>query len=398
MNDRLRLALGWELGDKTFIWPGTNLDVKGNRIDPKAACALGLAHRHELLELRLLSSHVCKDTLPLIRAVMAQINGCPMITPVHLHDMCSEGDVYLRKEQIEHLLTERERHVTVEICDAVAAVEAQLVRVSSAMKRVQTWRNRVAELERQEAAGKTTKIDAGLARLDGIDAQSEFLREVVLWKRNVVKLAAVQGVLAEQCQPARPAAGAAEAATIPEPSAVPSLPPAPNPSAAGAAGPAPRALIVPGIPTPPSVPAAAAAAWAPKPPAMIGVPSRSGAAISIATSVPVVPTAAAAPLAPNPPTTIRVCDRSGAAISIAASVPVVPTVAAAPLAPNPPATIRAHEPSDNSAVPIAPDPPGSAESASAGSPRGVGGLSSAPEGSQQLAGGKRGATPGSDVQ
>ena len=208
-NDRLKFLLGWDLCNKDCIWPSTNLDVTGNKIDLNDACAVGLAHRHELMELRLLACRTCSETLPLVRAVLAQTDKTPMLTPTHLHDMSSDRDLYLRKEQIEHILGERERSATVEICDAVAAVEAQLLRVSSALRKVQTWEDRAEELKREEAAGKATRVDAGLARLDGIDAKTEYLREVVLWKRSLIRLAAVQGRLAAECECATFDAGVA---------------------------------------------------------------------------------------------------------------------------------------------------------------------------------------------
>ena len=198
-NDRLKLLLGWDLANKNYIWPSANLDVTRNKIDLNEACAAGLAHRHDLIQLRLLASRICPDTLPLVRTILAQTDGSPMLMPTKLREMKSDRDLYLRKEQIEHLLAERQRSVTVEIADAVAAVEAQLQRLSAALKKVQSWQDRVEELKRQEAGGKATRVDAGLARLDGFDARTEYLREVVLWKRSLVKLAAVQGLLAAQC-------------------------------------------------------------------------------------------------------------------------------------------------------------------------------------------------------
>lgn len=209
-NDRLKLYLGWDLAAKNCIWPSTDLDVAYRTIDANEACATGLAHRHDLVQLQLLLSRLCSDTLPLARAVLAQTDGSPMIMPSKLRDLKSDRDLYLRKEQLEHLFAQRQRTATVEIAAAVNAVDAQLQRLSPALKKMQNWQDRAAELKRQEAAGKATTLDAGLARLDGIEARTEFLREVVFWKRSLTRLAAVQGCLASECQCAHSEASVAD--------------------------------------------------------------------------------------------------------------------------------------------------------------------------------------------
>lgn len=217
LNDRLRLLLGWDLGIEARVWPIADLNVTPTAVNVEAAVSAGLANRRDLLELRLLLSGLNEHTLPLVRAVLALADGTPMTMPTGLKDLKSQRDLYLREEQLEHLLAERERSAAAEIREAVSTLETRLRQVRLAQESVRVGQDHVAELQRQQRAGRVTELDISLARLEAVAADGNLFHAVVAWKLALVKLNAAQGLLAANplsvpaedespCQPEAPTA------------------------------------------------------------------------------------------------------------------------------------------------------------------------------------------------
>jgi hypothetical protein len=203
LNDRLRLACGWQPQQPERIWPVADLTVTAETLDVEAAVAEGMAQRSDLLQLRQMLCRLDADTLPLARALLAQVDGIPSATTPGLRAWKSDRDLHLRREQLQHLLAERERAAVVEIADAVTGVELRRRQVWLSHQRVLTWRERTAELERQLAAGKASRLEVGQARLEALAAEGLLLHDVIAWKTALVKLAAAQGSLASE-SPAAP--------------------------------------------------------------------------------------------------------------------------------------------------------------------------------------------------
>jgi hypothetical protein len=218
LNNRLRLLLGLDTADPARICPATDLLISGTTINVDEAVNKGLAQRYDLGKLRLLVERLDCDTLPVIRAVLSQVDGTLMIAPTGLKDLKSSRDLCLRREQLEHLLAQRERAASVEITEAAATVDAHVRQARLATSYLQNWQERQADLERQQGAGRITKLDIGMARLDVNAARIALIHEVVAWKIGLVKLAAAQGCLAAEDNtycPDRPVPPEREPAVLP---------------------------------------------------------------------------------------------------------------------------------------------------------------------------------------
>jgi len=200
-NDRLKLMLGWDIADKHRIRPSCDASVSQGAIDVEEAIKCGLANRSDLLQLRVLAQGITPGTLPLARAFIGQADGMTAASPPGLGEMKSQRDLHLRREQLMHLLAQRELAATVEITEAAAAIETHAREAAMAQEKLDSWRKRLAELEQQQAAGRATKLDTGLVRLEVVGAERALFHEVIAYKTAQVKLAAAQGILAKGVTP-----------------------------------------------------------------------------------------------------------------------------------------------------------------------------------------------------
>ena len=195
LNDRLRRLLGDNAEADRPIWPKTDAAVTVETIDRQAATAAALRQRADLRQLRAMLEALDAETLPLVRQTLAQLDGTAPPVVVTLKSMRTDRDLLLRREQLAHVLAERERVATGEVKAAADAVASRLQRVALAERVVASWRERLREMEQLQDLGKATRLELGLARLESLAAETALLREVVAWKTARVKFRTAQGEL-----------------------------------------------------------------------------------------------------------------------------------------------------------------------------------------------------------
>jgi hypothetical protein len=242
LNTELARLLDLEISSCTCkgrVWPVFELHFCPQPPDCLAAVAEGMAKRPELYVLRRLEEEMTVENLPLIRKVLQSVNpllglagsGGPLqhlakLVALLCQSGSQEEELEARRRQVAEHRQGRERSITLDITATVRNLCRQPQLAALARERARSWQERADDLRGKFARGGATFLDITDARLQGLKARGDTIKEVMAWERFLVQLHLHQGVLIEQCREGgcAPAGGPPPAAPV-QPPEVPGQPP-----------------------------------------------------------------------------------------------------------------------------------------------------------------------------
>jgi hypothetical protein len=184
--------------------------------DAKSAVAVGLTNRAQLRLLRMIVAEVDQYSLPLAEQLLATIHPLlgvvaadasplgPVTTAIagKLHK--GEPAVSRLGEQAHAVLAGRERSVVAEIRDAVLGVQYHIHLLSVARDKYNLRTQELNRLLEKAGRGLTSLLDLSTARLDLLQAESQWIDEVIELRIQQVRLEQAQGLLAPWLPAAAP--------------------------------------------------------------------------------------------------------------------------------------------------------------------------------------------------
>jgi hypothetical protein len=207
---RRRLGLSPDPADER-LWPVVRSGIDPGPADASRSVNAALADRPELRAWRALQQGLNADTLPVARDLLggaaplaAGASGSGMLArclaKLNLRrskaDPCADAELEVRRKQLADLIASRERDVADEVRVAVVALDSQTRRVAFARDRVDRWREKLDEAERQLKAGvPLADLQEAQVRLEWLKARAELVAEVMAWHRARVRLKAAMGWL-----------------------------------------------------------------------------------------------------------------------------------------------------------------------------------------------------------
>ena len=202
LNGELRYLLGFDVNDLTPIWPLDDLKVDATPVDVEAAVAHGLATRPDVGVVALMHQMLDEDTLPVVTAVLSLTTGATSTLSASRsrgRKAVRSGELQHRSRQTYELLAERHRLAVGEIRLAARMIETHLQQITLARANLESWKQRLDQVNQQRKVDAATPFDVSTARLSLIEAESDLIHQVVAWKIAWVKFREAQGVLAYEC-------------------------------------------------------------------------------------------------------------------------------------------------------------------------------------------------------
>jgi hypothetical protein len=211
-NARLKGQIGQDaLPIEERLWPDADFSISFEPIDVEAAIHVAMHQRAELQLLRILDRDLDAKTLPVVRAFLQGVNGslgAQAVSHSPIGKMCaaikalvtrSSAERDQRTDQIQQLLSEREKAVANEVRQAAAqlATHGQLVELDR--QRAIAWEARVKEVEERLSKGESTFLDVMQAKLEWYKARAALAADVMAWHRARVQLRLAQGVFVSEC-------------------------------------------------------------------------------------------------------------------------------------------------------------------------------------------------------
>lgn len=207
LNSGLRSLLGVPTERPRRFWPTENLTVSPERLDIDAAVAQGLSTRADLALLRMLTSTLSDETLPVVQSALQQAGlpgqggGGRLWAPLArlLGGARQSLELATRSQQLAQLASDGEQAAAEEIRSAAQTVETRLLQVALAKEKHDSQQRRLETLTKKRDLGTATPVDVVMQRVAVIEAEHELVRRVVAWEIAVVKLKQAQGLLVVEC-------------------------------------------------------------------------------------------------------------------------------------------------------------------------------------------------------
>ncbi|MEQ8786889.1 MAG: TolC family protein [Pirellulaceae bacterium] len=207
LNSGLRAMLGVSSGERRKFWPTEPLTVSADRIDIDAAVAEGLATRADLALLRLLTTTLSAETLPMVQSALQQAGlagqGATRRLWAPLARLLGSTrqsiELGTRSQQLQQMAVDGERAAAEEIRSAAQTVDIRLEQVALAKETLDSQRRRLDTLLKKRDLGSATPIEVLMQRMTIIEAENDLVRRVVAWEIAMVKLKQSQGMLVVEC-------------------------------------------------------------------------------------------------------------------------------------------------------------------------------------------------------
>jgi hypothetical protein len=207
LNSGLRAMLGVSPEDVRRFWPTEQLTVSADQIDVDAAVAEGLATRADLALLRMLTTTLSEETLPMVQSALQQAglagSGATRRLWAPLARLLGSArqsmELATRSQQLRQMTIDGERAAAEEIRSAAQTVEIRLEQVALAKETLDSQRRRLDALLKKRELGSATPVDVLMQRMTIIEAENDLVRRVVAWEIATVKLKQAQGTLVVEC-------------------------------------------------------------------------------------------------------------------------------------------------------------------------------------------------------
>jgi hypothetical protein len=204
LNAELKSLLAIDPGTPGHILPSDSVTVVPDPLDPDAAVQAGLANRSDLNLIRTVQNQTDVRTLaaakrvlfgvsPLLAAVARPAAELSPLNPFVSGLAKAEGTALRR--QLGGLLRDRERDAAKDIRTAVDEWTTARDLVAVARKKFELDTQRLAELEKERAAGLDVEAEQGRAKLELLTSEAELISAVVVWKLADVKAREAMGLL-----------------------------------------------------------------------------------------------------------------------------------------------------------------------------------------------------------
>lgn len=201
LNASLRGRLGLDQADPTPLGPADPLRVRGDEVDPDEAVRTALRYRPDLNFLRALigcrdggDSGMSNQALTSINPLLAAATGHPLAAL--LMAICGKDDG--SEDRLASALAGRERQAEAEVRAAVATLHGHRAAAAARAAGVRDAASRVADLEKQAAAGQSVQAELTTARLELLKARGAVLEAATDWHRAEVRLRQAMGLLVRE--------------------------------------------------------------------------------------------------------------------------------------------------------------------------------------------------------
>jgi hypothetical protein len=205
LRRRMRLPVA---ADDERLWPVGSFEIDPEPADPVAAVNAALADRPELRGWRALHDGLNLHTLPVARDLLGSaaplaasvprgpLTRCLATLRRPKPDPYALAELEVRQKQLADVIASRERDVADEARVAAAALTGRTRRVGLTRDRVDGWRVKLDEAERQRKAGvPLADLQEAQMRLEWLKARAELIAEVMAWHQARVRLRAAMGWL-----------------------------------------------------------------------------------------------------------------------------------------------------------------------------------------------------------
>jgi hypothetical protein len=204
LNERLAQMLNVELLPGARFWPEAQLVVDAEIPDAEEAAMTALAHRADLAAVRRAAQADPRDYSAAVQLLMQQVTGgltSPSSSPrlAVLQTKALHNESYLRGEQLDLILSQRERQAQSETVQAVEVLAARLQQIDLTRQRLALAQQRIQSLEQQQQLTSGATFNLRKARSDALILEQSLLHDTIEWKLAVVKLKQAQGLLAAEC-------------------------------------------------------------------------------------------------------------------------------------------------------------------------------------------------------
>ena len=174
--------------------------VSSEAVDAETAVSIALETRADLRLLRTAYLRLTIENLPSVRELLRSMGGLKTIPTVALRNYLNRNpgpdpvivaELAVRRQQLLELVAERERHVADEVRAAVATLTSQTQQVA-----LTRWRAEQIIAKAKSTTEKGPLIELP-ADLESLRARADVIAAVMNWHQARVKLAGVQGLLAD---------------------------------------------------------------------------------------------------------------------------------------------------------------------------------------------------------
>lgn len=216
LNVDLRRRLGFPPPpERERLWPSPLRELDAKPAHEDSCVKAALADRPELKAWRTLQRGLNANTLSVARerlgagptaaaaglAPVSRLGQCVVRFRVNHAppDPCAAAELEVRKQQLADMIESRERDIADETRVAVIALNSQTKRVALARDRVDAWRIKQDDAEKQLAAGiPMADLLVAQSRLEWLKARADLVSEVMAWHQARVRLRAAMGWLVEE--------------------------------------------------------------------------------------------------------------------------------------------------------------------------------------------------------
>jgi hypothetical protein len=174
--------------------------------------AAGLAHRPELIMLRLIKQKLNSSNAGAVQKLLKSINGllgmskppplCPMLQALltEIHDCCAEpAELEVVRRQLHEYHARREKEVVEGIGHAVRTIQAEMELIVLARQQAKSWASRLRESEDKEKKGVGSFAETAESKTKWLRACRKVLEEMANLQRARVMLRHEQGILPAEC-------------------------------------------------------------------------------------------------------------------------------------------------------------------------------------------------------
>lgn len=205
LNQQLASLLGGDLPVGARFWPDISLKVDPEMPPLEEAQLTALAQRADLAALRLAAQTNGRDNLAAARALLGQSHGglgltaggAKLLAFLHPHATGDEADA--RQSQLETAVADQERAIRGDVAQTLAAIEARLMQIELAVRRIGFLEQHRDALQRMTVAGAANGFEIRKAAVELLAAQQDLFHHVIEWKLATVRLRDAQGELAIEC-------------------------------------------------------------------------------------------------------------------------------------------------------------------------------------------------------
>jgi hypothetical protein len=201
LREQLVSLVGFPAGSPP-IAPRDDLTIRAPSFDVSAEVERGLQERPDLLQIQALNGWVCKETLPIVRAILSSAapgTGSAVVPPKRhrwwWQKPLAMNETKARIAQLSLLSDTKREMVCSEIRVAIREIEEQTSLALLAEREVKDSQARYENLRKKLGGPGVTPSEVYTALTASCQAEQELISRAIQWKLSWVKLRSAQGTL-----------------------------------------------------------------------------------------------------------------------------------------------------------------------------------------------------------